>query len=441
MWLFPWLSYAVVAAIVGVLVAMGCRSVAASATDGEHRESRGGIGGLDAGGETSSASRDECIVRHGHRIPLAGREARARRASVMSRVGIIGAGFIGLASAAWLMRDGHRVTLFDPSGVGQGASFGNAGTFAHYACIPVNNPSVFRDLPRFLMSNDSPFRLRWGYLPHLAPWLARFMMSSLPRRYEASAAALAALLERAQEGYAPLLADAELKSFVRLRECLYLYSNTASFDAARPALDLREKLGVTFNVLAADDIRALEPALAPIFARGVLFSRAGISRPAGLFAALYERLAARGLALERSKVSASSRPRKGRSPSTAPPALRPRRDRHGRALRRIRRTVRRQGAARYRARLSRSLSRRVATDIAARRWAERGFYMTPMTDGVRVAGTVELAGFGETRNRSLLDLLTFSSKRALPALGTPDSDWLGFRPTLPDGVPGTRLCQ
>ena len=58
----------------------------------------------------------------------------------MPEIAIIGAGFIGLASAAALMRDGHRVTLFDPGGVGQGASFGNAGTFAHYACIPVNNP-------------------------------------------------------------------------------------------------------------------------------------------------------------------------------------------------------------------------------------------------------------------------------------------------------------
>src|SRR5262249_8856022 len=49
-------------------------------------------------------------------------------------------------------------------------------------------------------------------------------------------------------------------------------------------------------------------------------------------------------------------------------------------------------------------------------WAERGFYMTPMEDGIRVAGTVELGGFSDERNRSLLDLLTFSSKRALPAL-------------------------
>ena len=63
----------------------------------------------------------------------------------MSNVAIIGAGFIGMASAAWLMRDGHGVTLFDPSGVAQGASFGNAGTFAPYGCVPVNNPSVFRD--------------------------------------------------------------------------------------------------------------------------------------------------------------------------------------------------------------------------------------------------------------------------------------------------------
>jgi len=118
----------------------------------------------------------------------------------MAQVGIVGAGFIGLASAAWLMRDGHRVTLFDPSGVAQGASFGNAGTFAPYGCIPVNNPSVFRDLPRFLLSSDSPFRLRWSYLPHALPWLARFIASSTRRRYEASAGALAALLSQAQAG-------------------------------------------------------------------------------------------------------------------------------------------------------------------------------------------------------------------------------------------------
>ncbi|RKT13841.1 glycine/D-amino acid oxidase-like deaminating enzyme [Paraburkholderia sp. RAU2J] len=356
----------------------------------------------------------------------------------MPDIAIIGAGFIGLASAAALMRDGHRVTLFDPSGVGQGASFGNAGTFAHYACIPVNNPSVFRDLPRFLLSSDSPFRLRWAYLPQLAPWLARFMMSSLPRRYEASAGALAALLGHAQGGYAPLLANGELARFVRPRECLYLYSSGASFDGARAALDLRRQLGVAFDVLAAADIRALEPSLAPIFERGVLFSDSWhFSDPQGFLQTLYDQLAAQGLKFERAtvgtlqphadgvSVTADGRERRFSHVVVATGA------RSAQFARQCGDSVPLDTERGYHVRYP-GAQQLISRPIG---WAERGFYMTPMSDGIRVAGTVELGGFSTTRNRSLIDLLTFSSKRALPALDTPDNNWLGFRPTLPDGVP------
>ncbi|SAK83838.1 D-amino-acid dehydrogenase [Caballeronia pedi] len=356
----------------------------------------------------------------------------------MSKVAIIGAGFIGVASAAWLMRDGHDVTLFDPAGIAQGASFGNAGTFAPYGCVPVNNPSVFRDIPRFLLSNDSPFRLRWGYLPQLAPWLARFLLSSRRANYEASARALAALLARAQQGYAPLLEEDGLARFVKARECLYLYSSAASFDASRDSLALRESLGVGFDVLDSGAIRELEPQLAPIFACGVLFSDSWhFTDPAGFLQALFERLAARGAQLERVKVDAIE-------PQAPGVSLRV----NG-AARRFDHVVIATGAR------SREFAHQCgdhvpldtergyhvryasASDLISRPcgWAERGFYMTPMSDGIRVAGTVELAGFTEERNRALLDLVTVSSKRALPALGAPDREWLGFRPTLPDGVP------
>lgn len=357
----------------------------------------------------------------------------------MAEIGIVGAGFIGLASAGWLMRDGHRVTLFDPSGVAQGASFGNAGTFAPYGCIPVNNPSVFRDLPRFLLSSESPFRLRWSYLPHVMPWLARFMVNSTRNRYEASAGALAALLAQAQAGYAPLLEEPALAKYVRPRECLYLYSSAASFDASRASLNLREQLGVSFDVLSGADVRALEPSLAPIFERGVLFSDSWhFSDPQGFLTSLYELLATRGLELERKAVSALAPAAQGVTLTT-----------DDGVQRRFDHVVVATGArsAKFAAqcgdRVPLDTERgyhvryRGATQLISRPvgWAERGFYMTPMDDGVRVAGTVELGGFSDERNRSLLDLLTFSSKRALPALQQPDSSWLGFRPTLPDGVP------
>jgi D-amino-acid dehydrogenase len=68
-------------------------------------------------------------------------------------------------------------------------------------------------------------------------------------------------------------------------------------------------------------------------------------------------------------------------------------------------------------------------------WAERGFYMTPMARGIRVAGTVELAGLNTRKHPGLLQLLAHSSQRALNGLGMPTEQWLGYRPTLPDGLP------
>ena len=43
---------------------------------------------------------------------------------------VIGAGIAGVASALFLQRDGHTVTILDPRGVGEGVLFGNAGTIA-----------------------------------------------------------------------------------------------------------------------------------------------------------------------------------------------------------------------------------------------------------------------------------------------------------------------
>jgi D-amino-acid dehydrogenase len=218
-----------------------------------------------------------------------------------------------------------------------------------------------------------------------------------------------------------------------------LYSSGASFDASRASLNLRKQLGVSFDVLSAAEVRELEPALAPIFERGVLFSDSWhFSDPQGFLLSLHERLAARGLAFERKRVNALAPTADGVTLTTDDGT--PRRFDHVVVATGARSA---KFAAQCGDRVPLDTERgyhvcyRGAAQLISRPvgWAERGFYMTPMDDGVRVAGTVELGGFSDVRNRSLLDLLTFSSKRALPGLTQPDSSWLGFRPTLPDGVP------
>jgi glycine/D-amino acid oxidase-like deaminating enzyme len=356
----------------------------------------------------------------------------------MPRVAVIGAGFVGLSSAYWLMRDGHEVSLYDPAGAAGGASFGNAGTFANYACIPVNNPTVFRDLPRYLLSATSPLRVRWGYLPQLMPWLVGFLRSSTTARYTRSATALATLLGRAQQGYSDMLAQAGLDGFIRQRECLYLYSSAATFEGSRPTLELRHRLGVTTRILDSQEVTDLEPSLQPLFARGALFEGSWhLTDPSAFLHALQRWLVSKGLQLHATRVD----------------AIRPSSD--GVVLGTTEGDAQFDSVAVCAGVHSRALAAQCgdAVPLEAERgyhlmypgtshlisrpigWAERGFYMTPMAQGIRVAGTVELAGLGIRKHQGLMDLLHFSSRRALPGLGEPTAPWLGFRPTLPDGLP------
>lgn len=358
----------------------------------------------------------------------------------MAEVAVIGAGFVGLSCAYWLIRDGHEVTLFDPQGPGEGTSFGNAGTFANYGCIPVNNPDVFRNLPKFLFSSTSPLRIRWRSLPELAPWLGRFLLSSMPRRHEQSAAALASLLSRAFEGYSDMLASDALSSFVRKQECLYLYSSAASFEAAQPSLKLRRSLGVDFATLDRDAIRALEPGLAPIFEHGTLFGGSWfLSNPLGFLQTLHGSLESQGLIHRRAAIDSIEPANSGvRLVDTLG-----RKYETGKVIvctgAFSRRFAQQCGDAiplgierGYHVRFP-DTSDQISRPCG---WAERGFYMTPMEGGIRAAGTVELAGTRpQKKNAALIELLTSSAKMALPNLSQPDQNWLGFRPSLPDGLP------
>jgi D-amino-acid dehydrogenase len=356
----------------------------------------------------------------------------------MARVAVVGAGFVGLSSAYWLMRDGHQVSLYEPRGAAGGASFGNAGTFANYACIPVNNPSVFRDLPRYLFASQSPLRVRWSHLPTLAPWLARFMWASTPARYTATASALSHLLARAQSGYDAMLAEADLQRFVRPKECLYLYSSATAFQGARETLALRRRLGVEADILDAQAIAQLEPQLSPIFHRGALFKGSWhLSDPSAFLHALLAYLQTKGLEvhpLAVTGVQADDRQVRvrGLDHDSAYDYLALCAGVHSKDL-----AAQCGDDVPLQAERGYHLMFPGSTPLISRPvgWAERGFYMTPMAQGLRVAGTVELAGLGQEMHPGLLDLLHFASRRALPALGAPQAPWLGFRPTLPDGLP------
>ena len=90
-------------------------------------------------------------------------------------VAIIGAGIVGVSTAIWLQRAGHKVLLIDREGPAAGTSYGNGGVLAACGIVPVNAPGIIKNAPGMLMRKDSPLFLKWSYLPKMLPWLFRYL--------------------------------------------------------------------------------------------------------------------------------------------------------------------------------------------------------------------------------------------------------------------------
>jgi glycine/D-amino acid oxidase-like deaminating enzyme len=365
----------------------------------------------------------------------AGRGSNAATKSVV----VIGAGIIGMSTALSLLRNGHRVTVVDPRLPGQGASCGNAATIANYHCIPLGTPALLRQLPALMLDADSPLVIRWSYLPRLAPWLARFALACRPQRVAAIARALAALQHRADADYAPLLEMASAEDLVVRHGCLYLYGSAESYARARPEIELRRQHGLALEEVDAKQIAELEPQLAPIYYRGILFpSAAHLRDPLALVERFASAFVQRGGTLIRQEARSIERDGD-----------------HGMVVRTTDGTLAGDYAVVAAGAWSRPLARQVGDDIPLDTergyhvmfpgaqallsrpvgWAQMGFYMTPLASGLRAAGTVEFAGLDAPLNRERTRFLVRGVRALLPQLSEPASEWLGFRPSMPDSLP------
>jgi glycine/D-amino acid oxidase-like deaminating enzyme len=352
---------------------------------------------------------------------------------------IIGAGIIGMATALALQRHGYRVAVVDPRPPGHGASCGNAATIATYQCMPLGNPAVLRQLTSLLLDADSPLVIRWSYLPKLAPWLARFVLASRPRRVAAIAQALAALQHHADTDYQPLLEIADAQDLVVRHGCLYLYGSAASYAHARSEIELRRAHGLALEEVDAKQIAGLEPNLAPVYHCGILFPGASHLRdPLSLVERFARMLIHRGGALVNEEAKAIERDGE-----------------HGILVRTSGATLAGAYVVVAAGAWSRPFARQVGDPIPLDTergyhimfpgaqtllsrpvgYAEMGFYMTPLADGLRAAGTVEFAGLEAPLNSKRTRFLARGARNLLPQLGEPASEWLGFRPSLPDSLP------
>jgi glycine/D-amino acid oxidase-like deaminating enzyme len=359
-------------------------------------------------------------------------------ASIKTDIAVVGAGIIGLAVAFRLAEAGRAVVVIDPNDPGSGASYGNAGAIAPYGCAPIGNPDVLRNLPSLLLGSDSPFAMRTAALPSLLPWLLRFLWQSTSSRARRNGCALQSLLKEAAHAWNDLAAQAGVSELIRYEGCLYVYRDKAPAKNGDWAARLRDELGVRQEWLTSNDVARLEPAL-PRAAGGLFFPDAAhVVDPPMLTRRLAAAAQSHGASFQRARVERIDPNVSGRFRLGC-----------GNVTIEAHKVVLAAGA------WSRGLARQVGDEVPLD--TERGyhlefamdvcpitrpvspidlgFYVTPMAGRLRVAGTVELGGLSAPLNRRRTALLERGVRKLFPDLGVPRSQWLGFRPSLPDSLP------
>ena len=360
------------------------------------------------------------------------------------RVGVIGAGMVGVCAALWLQRDGHRVFLVDPANPGEGASFGNAGCFNGSSVTPTAMPGVVKQVPRWLMDPVGPLALRWSYLPSILPYLVRFVRSATPEKVRAQARAMRPLVGPTVPLVRELAKMAGAEELVHQRGHLYVYRSAESLAKDAFAWALRRENGVEIDEFDADELRQLEPVLSRDYVRGLLVRENGhTSNPLGLVTRLFELfrrqggeiVAARalGFRLDGRQLTAISTDQGDVAADAAVVS-----------------------AGAYSKPLATVLGDKVPLET------ERGYHLmirdpevmpriptadadgkfvaTPMDTGLRFAGTVELAGLDAPPDWRRSQILLAQGRRMLPGLAAQHAEerisvWMGHRPAMPDSLP------
>jgi D-amino-acid dehydrogenase len=360
------------------------------------------------------------------------------------RVGVIGAGMVGVCAASYLQRDGHSVFLIDPGTPGEGASFGNAGAFNASSVTPMSVPGIIKKVPGWLRDPLGPLSLRWSYLPAVLPYLWRFVRAGTEEKVHAQARALRPLVGATLAALEPLVKEAGAERFVHQRGHLYVYRSAESLAKDGLAWTLRRENGVVVDEFDADELRQLEPTLSRDYVRGLLVRENGhTSNPFGLVSALVEHFVGQGGAVLRARATGF------RIDSGHLTAIRT-------DAGELAADVAVVAAGAWSKPLAASLGDVVPLE------SERGYHLmirdpevmpripianadgkfatTPMDTGLRFAGTVELAGLNAPPDWRRARILLEQGRKMLPGLAAHHAEerislWMGHRPSMPDSLP------
>ncbi len=355
-------------------------------------------------------------------------------------VAIIGAGIVGISTAIWLQRVGHKVTVIDREGPATGTSYGNAGILAASSVVPVTVPGLLRKAPGYLFSKDGPLFLRWSYLPKLLPFLVKYLRHGNVADVERIADGLTLMLQDTAEQHVAAAEGTGAERFITVGDYLYGYRDKAAFDGDAFGWNIRAARGFEFEEMDADALAAYDPALADRFGFGVRCPNHGhISDPGEYVKALAAHVEREGgtfIVAEATDIAIDNGNARGVVTSqgliAADDVVVTTGAWSGPLMTRLGLKVPLESERGYHIEfINPSIRLKAPVAVAASK-----FVVTPMDGRMRCAGIIEFGGLTAPPSTGPRDLLKRQTLELFPDLTYDRIDeWLGHRPSTTDSLP------
>lgn len=353
---------------------------------------------------------------------------------------IVGAGVVGLAIAVRLTSAGRKVVVLDPLPPGSRTSFGNAGIISPASIMPMAGPGVLRKVPGWLTDPLGPLFISPGYFPRLLPWLLRYIHAGTPDQVRKIAGAMHYLHRDCVEDWQHLVGEEFLAANMKFDGGLQLWSGQGTTKAAALGAEIRKRYGIEAETLSTERVRELAPDVTPALTSGLLVHKAGYTLdPSELTAYLADKLQRLGGQIVHRSVERIQRDAPGRislatnlHPIQCSQLIVAAGIWSGRLLAPLGIRVPLEAERGYHATLP-NHNVRLAHSIS---FKDRGFSVTPMRSGLRIAGTVEFSGLDTPPDMNRAQRLVKHAAELFPNI-THDEPmlWSGYRPSLPDSLP------
>lgn len=358
----------------------------------------------------------------------------------MDRILIIGAGVAALCTARHLQMAGRQVALIDPQPVSGGASFGNGGFISAASFMPGAQPGMMRQIPGWLRDPLGPLAIRPKAAMKDTPWFLRWLRAGRDAEMQRLARVIHSLHRSAFDDWKTLVGPQIYGEMIRRDGEMLLWDSDEKGATEATEKALEREFGLESQVVDRAGLEDLYPGLSPVVRRGLIKTGNGYTTsPAGLCRALAELLRRDGAEFLGEKALKILPQGDGSWLVLTNCANHSTRDLVMAAgvwsrdlLRPLGIHVPLTSQRGYHAMLPAG-SATIGMPFIHR---GRGIGMTPMLEGLRVAGTIEFGGIDGLPDERRASQALAHARQLFPQIqAKPLEIWTGQRPATPDSLP------